>query len=107
MRTAPGRIQNKPSQFMLSKPWVAATSSRPSRCFSTSIRSYAGLMPDTHDPQPPQNEPEEHIKQATEVSEEDYHEHADQYMERIHEKAEQMQESREDIEVEYSVSAPP
>jgi len=62
-------------------------------------------MPDTHDPQPPQNEPEAHPTQPTDVSDEDYHEHADRYMESAHDKAEQMQESREDVEVEYSVSA--
>ena len=32
-----------------------------------------------------------------------YHERADEYMDAIYEKAEQLQESREDVEVEYSV----
>ncbi|KAK5119290.1 hypothetical protein LTR85_007646 [Meristemomyces frigidus] len=60
-------------------------------------------MPDTHEPQPPSSE--EHEVKATaptEVSDEEYHEHADRYMERLNEKAEALQESREDVEVEFS-----
>lgn len=73
------------------------------RYFSTSIRNYAGLMPDSEDPQPPNRVEEHRMTQPTEIDEEEYHTHADQYMDAIHEKAEEMQEEREDVEVEYSV----
>jgi len=64
-------------------------------------------MPDTSDPQPPDNEsatPAAHGLVATEISDEEYHEHADRFMDALNERAEQLQEGREDVEVEYSVS---
>ncbi|EMC95074.1 hypothetical protein BAUCODRAFT_47876, partial [Baudoinia panamericana UAMH 10762] len=73
----------------------------------------AGLMPDTHDPQPPSTtEPHHDAKQPTEVSEEEYHEHADRFMDSLHDRAEELQEERQDVEVEYaagvlSLSFPP
>lgn len=64
-------------------------------------------MPDTEDPQPPKEKPEEGPpKQPTELTDEEYAIVADEYMELVHEKAELIQETREDVEVEYSVSAP-
>jgi len=62
-------------------------------------------MPDTSDPQPPDNEsatPAAHGLVATEISDEEYHEHADRFMDALNERAEQLQEGREDVEVEYS-----
>jgi len=62
------------------------------------------MMPDSEDPQPPNPEPEAHQTTVpTEVSEDEYHEHADRYMNTLNERAEALQESREDVEVEYSV----
>lgn len=61
-------------------------------------------MPDTHDPQPP-NRVEENraVQQPTELDNEEYHARADEYIEAVHEKAEMLQEAREDVEVDYSV----
>ena len=73
------------------------------KCFSTSTRKRAGLMPDSEDPQPPNRVEEHRMTQPTEIDEEEYHTHADQWMDAIHERAEEMQEEREDVEVEYSV----
>jgi frataxin len=65
-------------------------------------------MPDTEDPKPPApKETEAPPAQPTELSDEEYQHVAEEYMERIHEKAEQIQETREDVEVEYSVSRGP
>lgn len=63
-------------------------------------------MPDTEDPKPP--EPVEVVEDApaqqpTQINDDEYHMHADQYIEAVHEKAEEIQEDREDVEVEYSV----
>jgi len=60
-------------------------------------------MPDTEDPQPPKEKPiEGPPAQPTELTDEEYQVVADEYMELVHEKAELIQEGREDVEVEYS-----
>ena len=62
-------------------------------------------MPDSSDPQPPNRVEETRaIAQATELDNDEYHTRADEWMDAIHEKAEAMQEARDDVEVEYSVS---
>ena len=64
-------------------------------------------MPDAEDPQPPSRADEApEVQVPTQVSDEEYHAHADQYMNAINEKAEAMQEAREDVEVEFSVWQP-
>ena len=40
----------------------------------------------------------------TEITEEEYHEHADRYLDTLNEQAEALQESRQDVEVDFSVS---
>ncbi|OQO08259.1 hypothetical protein B0A48_06129 [Cryoendolithus antarcticus] len=54
------------------------------------------------DPAPPPEIKEEIPTTPTEIDEDTYHMHADQFMESVHEKAEAVQEGREDVEVEYS-----
>ncbi|KAK4634418.1 Frataxin, mitochondrial [Fulvia fulva] len=75
-----------------------------SRCLSTSPITRAGLMPDAEEPEPPKVEKPETPRptEPTELSEEEYHEHADAFVGSVHEKAEQIQEGRDDVEVEYS-----
>ncbi|EME49744.1 hypothetical protein DOTSEDRAFT_85064 [Dothistroma septosporum NZE10] len=82
----------------------SANSPSSSRSISISPIARAGLMPDAEEPQPPKVEKPETPRptQPTELSEEDYHEHADAVMDSVHEKAEQIQETRDDVEVEYS-----
>lgn len=65
-------------------------------------------MPDSEDPQPP-NRVEENraITQPTELDNDEYHALADEYMDAVHEKAEMLQEARDDVEVEYSVRCHP
>nr|POE90684.1 frataxin like, mitochondrial [Quercus suber] len=76
---------------------------RTSRCFSLTARHTAGIMPDTHDPSPPSNETSvHHAQQPTSITDAEYHQHADYFMDAIHEEAEKIQENREDVEVEYS-----
>lgn len=61
-------------------------------------------MPDTHDPQPPNRVEESRvITQPTELEDEEYHTLADEYIDAVNEKAEALQEARQDVEVEYSV----
>lgn len=62
------------------------------------------MMPDAEDPKPPVNEAASDSSAVpAQLSEEEYHAVADEYMNTVHEKAEQLQESREDVEVDYSV----
>lgn len=62
-------------------------------------------MPHTDEPSPSNPEPDTHkISIPTEISNDEYHEHADRYLESVHERAEQLAENREDVDVEYSVS---
>lgn len=63
-------------------------------------------MPETDNPQPRRVEdPLVQHQQPAPIDNDDYHLRADEYMDAIHEKAEQVQEDREDVEVEYSVSS--
>ncbi|KAF2765525.1 Frataxin [Teratosphaeria nubilosa] len=85
-----------------------------SRHFSAAARWKAGLMPDTHDPQPPTDTTNADTRAMvpSPLSDEGYHEHADRYMDALHERAEQLQETREDVEVEFaagvmSITLPP
>lgn len=61
-------------------------------------------MPETEDPAPKESEPHQETTQPTPLSDEAYHEHADQYLDVVVARAEELQEGREDIDVEYSVS---
>ena len=62
------------------------------------------MMPDQENPEPPKGEPEEAPPmQPTALEDEEYQVVADAWMDAINEKAEAMQEAREDVEVEYSV----
>ena len=60
-------------------------------------------MPESEDPQPPSRVEESRVLQPTQIDDEEYQTHADAYMDAVYEKAEQIQEAREDVEVEYSV----
>lgn len=75
-----------------------------SRSFTvhTSLRM-PGLMPDTEHPQPPNNAEQEEQRTATAIEEEDYHKVADDFLNNLYERAEQVVEQRDDVEVEYAV----
>ncbi|TKA70331.1 hypothetical protein B0A49_04023 [Cryomyces minteri] len=71
------------------------------RNLSTSSSRY-GIMPDAEDPAPQPDKPSELSTQAAAISDEEYHERADAYMEEIVARMEELQEGREDLDVEYS-----
>jgi len=60
-------------------------------------------MPHSEDPEPPNAEPHDDASKAAEISDEEFHEHADRYLEALVAKVEEMQESREDLDIEYAV----
>lgn len=85
-------------QFSRPSPVVAA------RAFHASKPVFKGLSPETDNPQPKQ--PEAHTATApspTEITVEEYHQASDAYMDTIVAKLEQLQEQREDVDVEFSV----
>lgn len=70
--------------------------------FHTATAYPKGITPDSESPAPKEL-PGERITQPTNVTEEGYHELSNRYLDGVLAKLEEMQESREDLEVEYSV----
>lgn len=60
-------------------------------------------MPDTDSPTPKESEPHDQPKQATTISEDEFHKLADAYLEEVLARVEKMQEAEEGIDIEYSV----
>jgi frataxin len=80
------------------KPLIAA------RAFSASRCTYKGISPETDNPQPKQPEPHTTgAAEPTEITMEEYHQVSDAYMDNVMAKLEQLQEAREDVDVEFSV----
>lgn len=76
-----------------------------SRSFAFSASRATGLMPDTENPKSPKIEdPAEGALTPAEISDDEFHTLSDAFLEKVHEKAEQVQETREDVEVEFAVS---
>lgn len=59
-------------------------------------------MPHTEEPEAPDLEPHHEAGVHADLSDEEYHLHADRYMDSIHEKAEELQEGKEEVEVDYA-----
>jgi len=78
------------------------TSVHACRAFSTTRTIYKGISPETDNPQPKEAEAHTGTAHPAELSVEQYHELADQTMDVIVEKLEQLQEEQENIDVEYS-----
>ncbi|KAM0249129.1 hypothetical protein ACHAP5_003069 [Fusarium lateritium] len=76
----------------------------PQRYFSTTVSNKRGIMPDTEHPAKPLNETEEvqPTPAVAEITEQEYHEVADEYLENVVNRFEELQDQREDIDVEYS-----
>ncbi|KAH8175589.1 frataxin-like domain-containing protein [Sarocladium implicatum] len=74
---------------------------RPAPFFSTSSPRSKGIMPETGNPSKT-NPPTEVKYTPVELSESEYHEIADEYMERLLNVCEEAQEEREDLDIEYS-----
>ncbi|ESZ95763.1 hypothetical protein SBOR_3870 [Sclerotinia borealis F-4128] len=73
-----------------------------SRPITYSNRVGKGLSPESENPQPKILESNAKPKQAAELSQEQYSELSDEYMDMMVEKLEELQEKREDVDVEYS-----
>jgi frataxin len=76
---------------------------RPCRPFSSTPVASKGLSPDSEDPHPKEAESSTVAAKPADLTNEEYHELADAYMDAMVEKMEQMQEERDEVDVEYSV----
>ncbi|KAF5663427.1 regulatory protein [Fusarium heterosporum] len=72
--------------------------------FSTTVSSKRGIMPDTEHPAKPLDETEaaDPTPAVAEITEQEYHELADEYLENVVARFEELQDQREDIDVEFS-----
>lgn len=60
-------------------------------------------MPDTSEPEPKESEPTHEAQNPTPLADEEYHEHADAFLEQVVNKMEEIQEGRDDVDVEFAV----
>ena len=63
-------------------------------------------MPDSENPSTPEREDTTNYI-AAEISDEDFHQLADEFLEKLNDRCEAIQENRQDVEVDYSVSQQP
>ncbi|KAF5625908.1 regulator of mitochondrial iron homeostasis [Fusarium tjaetaba] len=72
--------------------------------FSTTVSDKRGIMPDTENPAKPLNEAEEIHQSAVvaDITEQEYHDLADEYLDNVVGKFEELQDQREDIDVDFS-----
>lgn len=78
----------------------------PRRLFSASATRARGIMPHTEHPVKDDTAKAEPTYGVVELSDSKYHELADAYLEAVLVKFEQLQDSREDVDIEYSVRRP-
>ncbi|KAL9089118.1 MAG: hypothetical protein Q9165_005931 [Trypethelium subeluteriae] len=69
--------------------------------FHTAIAFSEGITPDAEDPAP-KEAPRERVTQPTDIKDEEYHELSDRYLDAVVARLEEIQESREDLDVEFS-----
>ncbi|TGO58427.1 hypothetical protein BCON_0055g00300 [Botryotinia convoluta] len=85
--------------FPIIRPSVVYQTFRP---ITISNKVGKGLSPESENPKPKILESNPEPKQAAELSQEQYNELSDKYMDMMVEKLEELQEEREDVDVEYS-----
>lgn len=66
-----------------------------------------GIMPESENPPPKQSEDSETPTVPTDITTTEFHERADEYLDELLSRLEEKQEISPDIDVEYSVMAPP
>ncbi|GAB7350195.1 hypothetical protein MBLNU459_g0855t1 [Dothideomycetes sp. NU459] len=104
-------LQPTPSRLAVAQPVRAAAAAAAAaaplqqptqRCFSAAAAHFKGLSPDSEDPQPKESQPIEHVREPTPLEDEEYHERAEQYLDEIVARVEELQENKEDLELDYS-----
>lgn len=77
-----------------------------SRFLSTTPSMHKGILPDSDDPAPPNVQPSSVKAVPAELSDDEYHELADEYMDTIFSRLEEVGEKNSEVDVEYSVCSP-
>ncbi|KAH7407151.1 hypothetical protein BKA64DRAFT_705562 [Cadophora sp. MPI-SDFR-AT-0126] len=94
------------SSFLQSSSTVSIGGHLSNRPFSTTPSTLKGLSPESADPHPKESEPEAYeptsSSQPADITIEEYHELSDSYLNGLIEKLEQLQEERDEVDVEYS-----
>jgi hypothetical protein len=73
------------------------------RFLSTTRPLFKGLSPESENPQPKEAEPQNLVSAPADLTMDEYHKLSDQYLERLVDKFEALQEQKEEIDCEYSV----
>jgi frataxin len=73
------------------------------RFMSTTRPLLKGILPETDDPPPSDPEPQVTASAPADLTMDEYHKVSDQYLEKLVDKFEAMQEEKEDVDCEYSV----
>jgi frataxin len=73
------------------------------RFLSTTRPLFKGILPETDDPPPTDPEPQTTASAPADLTMDEYHKVSDQYLERLVDKFEAMQEEKDEIDCEYSV----
>ncbi|KAF9878778.1 frataxin [Colletotrichum karsti] len=92
--------RRSPALLSVTKPAATVVAAR--KLFTTSAVATRGIMPDTDDPQVKETPKEEVKRSVVELSDAEYHELADQYLETVVTKLEDLQDAREGVDVEYA-----
>lgn len=98
-----------PRQAALSRPLLASSwrsIASQSRHLSASSSRAKGILPHTDDPAPPNVQTPAVKPVPAELSDEAYHELADEYLETIQDRLEEISEQNDQVDVEYSVKSP-
>lgn len=106
--TFPGTTRSAPRRTLtISSRTILAPLTSQSRFLSTTSSKYKGILPDSSDPTPPNVQDHAPKPVPAELTDEEYHELADEYLEVVLAQVEAMAEKNEAVEVEYSVCSCP
>jgi frataxin len=90
-----------PAQFIQQNKFLS-----PRRTFHSAPAVHKGITPDSSDPKPPnpQSTNGAHVIEATPLSDKDYHDVSEHYLEVLLAEVERVQEDGSEVEAEFSVS---
>ncbi|TDZ67860.1 Frataxin-like protein [Colletotrichum trifolii] len=101
-RTLRNPIPQRSSVLLATSKPAPAAIFAPRKLFKTSSASRRGIMPDTDDPQPKPHPQEEVKTSVAELTDAEYHDLADAYLDTVVTKLEEIQDAREGVDVEFA-----
>ena len=103
------RAQSHPHCFRRGVSAIPALHYPKAKCPTAPVRSFhtsptfRGILPEAENPAPKESEPSEIPTVPTDISTNEYHERADEFLGELVTRLEQAQETRADLELDYSV----